>query len=202
MKAKSAFTLIEMLCVLAILGIFVVVLGNSLSNSLVWFQSAFEQEVIEENFMHILDFIEKDVRGARDVNQAATEVKDNAQNHVTNFLYLECANPQAPSETRQIAYSVKSATDTDYKNPARERPQVRCNIYRAVIDRSHQGYREPVGNYVLDKRSFRVSYFDIYGNACVVGGDVYAVQVELIGKTKQGHRVTKKRCIPLSSKAA
>lgn len=46
MKARRAFTLIEMVCVLVIAAILISLLSNALANSLTWAHVGYEEDVI------------------------------------------------------------------------------------------------------------------------------------------------------------
>lgn len=197
---RRGFTLVEMLCVLAMLSIFVVIIGQSMSNSLKWFQNAFEKQVIEEHFQHALDMIEEDVRRARDIDRHSTDMKNNLTVKRTSFLYLECADREKTEQSAFVVYKTRIPSDAEYKSQPVERPRVEKNLCRSLMDSTHEGNFQPIANYIYRSHGFVVSYFDCEGKACAAGEDVYAVKVTLTGQTKQGIQVTKERLIPLATK--
>ena len=68
MKARRAFTLIEMVCVLVIAAILISLLSNALANSLTWAHVGYEEDVIGDQLEQALDMMEYDVRNAVDID--------------------------------------------------------------------------------------------------------------------------------------
>lgn len=204
---RPAFTLIEMLCVLVIAGLLIAVIGNTLANGLTWSRIGFEEAVVEEQLTQALDFIEQDVRNAVDIDVDYYDASDSrplSEIHTSKDLRLLIADEGNARVMGRIVYQLRSSsTDMSGESPP-ERPRPDGVLYRAQNDSLHDGANQPLAQYLNTDGRFSwglsVAYYGRDGAACSLADEVYSVDVQLAGRTKEDVLVTAHRQIPLTAK--
>lgn len=203
---RRAFTLIEMLCVLAITAVLTALAANAAANSIGWARAGFEEDVITEQFEQALDLIEDDVRQAKDIDDGAWAGRDPAAVRTSVALHLRTVDSGDEAREGTVVYSVHLSDGVYNEENPPERPRASAILYREENDSIHSGGRQSVALYLNlnqdDPHGMTVTYHDRSGARCTLGDDVASVHVQLAGTTKDGMTVTCARRIPLSAKYA
>lgn len=205
MKKRRGFTLIEMVCAMAIAGIVITVVANLTVNTLHWGRWGFEGRIIGEQFEQALDLIEEDVRQAVDIDVSTwSQSAGWTERESTLALRLWTVDATDPFRRGQVSYSIATRNPDTAADTPSERPAPKLNLLRAQKDETHSGANQPVVSYlnsILESPpGLQVYYYDRAGTACTLGDDIYSVRVVLNGTTETGKLVTRERTIPLATK--
>ena len=207
MRGRSAFTLLEMLVVLAISAILLTLLSHLLADSIIWGRLGYEEEAISDQLQQALDLIEQDVRAAVDVDvDYFARVDSRALSAIRTSYELRLVSVDEGDERALglVVYSLRSATnELSLENP-KERPRQGSVLYRAQDDSLHSGNYQPLAMYLSSlhntPKGFQVYYYGADGRPCSLADDIYSLEVCLAGRTKRGAVVSASRLIPLVAK--
>lgn len=210
MKRRAGFTLVELLVVLAIGGLLIGLLSQLIANSLTWSRSGFEEEVIADQLEQALDFMERDVRSAVDIDVAYFDQADSRplDEIRTSFaLRLLMVDEGDRRALGRVGYTLRpSPNDLNAENP-KERPRPNSVLYRWQEDSLHSGADQPLAIYLNtnsgllnEEKGFQIYYLGRDGARCSLADEIYSVEVHLAGTTKDGTVVRAQRVIPLVTK--
>lgn len=203
---RRGFTLIEMLCVLAITGILAALLANTAANSIEWARWGFEEDVIAAQFEQALDMIEDDVRQAKDIDVDHWDAYGNDLSTIRTSLELRLRSVDTADAAREgtIVYTVQLSDGVYNEENPPERPRPSAILMREQDDSIHSGNKQAMAMYLnlnqQDPHGFTVTYYDRSGTRCSLAEDIASVRVSLAGTTKDGTTVMRTRQIPLAAK--
>lgn len=202
MKHRQGFTLIEMLCTLAIAGVVLVAASHIVENTLLWSQWGKEEAIIGQQMEQCLDYMENDIRMAKGIDVAYWQKQVPLDKMFSSpELHLRTIDPQYVDEEGKVVYLVKAGSQEIEKDTPFERPMPNHALYRSQRDSQHSGANQSIAmhlNSPLDaERGLRVYYYNRQGQACSLMEEVTSVKVVLAGRTKNGALVKRSRAIPL-----
>lgn len=207
MKARRAFTLIEMVCVLVIAAILISLLSNALANSLTWAHVGYEEDAIGDQLEQALDMMEYDVRNAVDIDadyfdsMDARPLSEIRTSFELRLLSVDEGDSQALG---RIVYRLKPSDGVYNEENPKERPRPNRILYRSQEDSLHSGNDQSLALYLntlsQSPKGLQIYYYDQNGAACSLADDIAGVDVRLAGCTKDGETVTRSRHIPLTAK--
>lgn len=210
MKTRRGFTLIEMLCVLVISGILLTLAGNAIAGSMTWSRTGFEESVISDQLDQALDYMEYDVRSAIDIDvevTASSMGRTPSEVRSTTSLRLLTVDEGDPQAMGRIVYQLRSSSNEYNKENPKERPRPNHILYRGHEDSLRLSSKDqPLAMYLSSKSGLgeplgmRVYYYGRDGARCSLAEEVYSVEIQLTGLTKERTAVTRSRRIPLNVK--
>lgn len=210
MRKRSAFTLVELLCVLVISAILLTLLSHALAGGLLWSRTGFEEEVIGDQLDQALDYIEYDVRGAIDVDVeyfAHSDSRPLEEIRSSSTLRLLSVDEGDERAMGRISYRLRFSDNTYNRENPPERPRPNHILYRGQEDSIHRGADQPLAMYLSsnsgllgEPRGLLVYYYGAGGERCSLAEEIYSVEVRLCGLTKSGEAITRSRQIPLTAK--
>lgn len=200
MRKRRGFTLIEMLVVMTISAIIIALLTRGVGAGLGWMSMGLEARTIRAELMSGMDFIEEDVRLAKDIDVDA--YSGNLEN-ITSTISLRLVVADEKDKRREgvVTYSCALPTSGATADTPPGRPKPNLTLYHAQKDSTHSGAKTAVasnlGTGVDMPYGLKIYYNDKDGTPCTLAEDIYSVRVVLSGQTRDGELVQVERTMPL-----